>query len=78
MRHVAVSVSAGLPESFGWANKFARLAAWLRLVLTISAERRQLAKLSDRELDDIGITWAQARAESERASFDVPSSRLPK
>lgn len=38
----------------------------------INAERRQLAKLTDQQLSDIGITRAQVQKECKRSVFDLP------
>ncbi len=38
----------------------------------INAERRQLAKLTDQQLSDIGITRSQAQKECKRSVFDLP------
>jgi len=43
---------------------------------SIARERRQLLKMTDSELSDMGITRAQAEQESKRAYFDIPHSRL--
>lgn len=53
-------------------NGISRLA---RLVLGIGAERRQLAALEDWQLEDIGVTRAQADAEAGRAFGDIPAHR---
>ena len=53
-----------------------RLVAWIDLVLQIRRERNQLAGLSDHELCDIGITRAQADAESYRGLSHIPRNRL--
>ena len=39
---------------------------------SINAERRELAKLTDGQLRDIGISRSQAQEECNRAVFDVP------
>ncbi|WP_051588052.1 DUF1127 domain-containing protein [Actibacterium mucosum] len=49
--------------------------SFLRLLNRISAvsrQRRALAKLTDHELEDIGITRAQAEAEAKRPAWDAP------
>ena len=43
----------------------------------VQRERRLLAMLDDRLLRDIGISRADAELEASRASWDVPSERLP-
>lgn len=47
----------------------------LRLYLTVWAERRSLARLGPRQLADLGLTKAQARAESRRPIWDMPTNR---
>ncbi|MEM9145713.1 MAG: DUF1127 domain-containing protein [Pseudomonadota bacterium] len=44
---------------------------WIR----VARERRELARLDRRALDDIGIDPQSARAESERPFWDVPRRR---
>jgi len=53
-----------------WAYRgvFSRMRA-------LSAERRVLLKMTDRELRDIGITRAEAEQEARRPSFDMPRHR---
>lgn len=60
------------------------VADWLRnainrldLCLQIYTERRALAKLSDEQLQDIGIHRADANSECRRSCFDLPRQRLP-
>ncbi|MDA7967099.1 DUF1127 domain-containing protein [Ruegeria sp.] len=43
---------------------------WQRL--GVAKQRRALARLDDRALDDIGITRAQARTEAARPIWDAP------
>ncbi|MBO6521384.1 MAG: DUF1127 domain-containing protein [Rhodospirillales bacterium] len=45
------------------------------LALRIRTERRQLARLSDAALADIGITRAQAMREASRPLTDIPAHR---
>lgn len=54
------------------------LKHWQRHVLryTIMSERRTLARLSDRELEDIGIKRIDAIAESNRHFSDLPDNRV--
>lgn len=47
----------------------ARLFAFVRL----SNERKRLKSLTDAQLDDIGVSRAQAIAEANRALWDAPS-----
>lgn len=53
------------------AGIFARLAA----LFGIAEQRHRLAHLDDAALNDIGITRAQALAESRRPMWDMPKSR---
>ncbi len=50
----------------------ARLRAWMRL----HAERRALARLDPRLLDDIGVTPMEAGSEAMRPFWDTPAGRL--
>lgn len=43
--------------------------------LTVARERRALARLTDRELADIGLDAAAARAEAGRPFWDLPAGR---
>ncbi len=54
---------------------FARLGRLALLAFRVNEERRQLAELEDWQLEDIGITRAQANAEAERAIEDIPAGR---
>ncbi len=47
----------------------------LQLARSVRAERKALAKLTDRELRDIGIARADAEYESKRSSLDLPIRR---
>ena len=54
----------------------ARLATrYLCLCFIIKNERRALAKLTDMELQDIGLHRAEVNAEYKRSFFDVPADR---
>lgn len=51
-------------------------AAWLERLLTIFDMRRtriDLSRLSDAQLDDIGLTRAQVEAELARPAWDIPT-----
>ena len=50
------------------------LAARLRLAVTARAQRAALSRLDDARLADIGISRAQAQAETDRPIWDVPSN----
>ena len=52
-----------------------RLARYLILALRVQAERRQLAMLSDAQLEDMGISRAAADREAGRPLLDVPAHR---
>lgn len=49
------------------------LLAWISYVLQIRSERKVLAEMSDTQLNDIGVTPAQAHQESQKPIWDVPS-----
>jgi len=57
-------------------RSLANLATILAAAENVAAQRRQLLRLDDRALKDIGITRAQAEREARRAYWDLPS--LPK
>jgi hypothetical protein len=48
------------------------LLAYAKTAFAVYAERRELQKLSDSQLQDIGITRAQMQCESNRSFFDLP------
>ncbi|WP_204115717.1 DUF1127 domain-containing protein [Shimia biformata] len=50
-----------------------RKAIGLRALFALARQRRQLARLDDAALKDMGITRADARREAQRAAWDVPS-----
>ncbi len=56
----------GLTDRVKWA------LAHAKTVYAINAERRQLLKLTDDELNDVGITRAQVQKECKRSIFDIP------
>jgi uncharacterized protein YjiS (DUF1127 family) len=66
------------PAAVRTAPRFAPLAlvetvtAWMRL----HAERRALARLDRRLLDDIGVTPMEAGSEAMRPFWDTPAGRL--
>lgn len=43
-----------------------------RDALALGQQRHDLAKLTDAQLDDLGLTRAQAQAEAKRPVWDVP------
>lgn len=45
-------------------------------IASLYRQRRALAELDDRLLDDIGVTKTQARREAERPVWDVPQHWL--
>jgi uncharacterized protein YjiS (DUF1127 family) len=70
-RHSPESIPSELgagaaPYSNRWRTGLSNGAAMVRVWLRRIRSRRELAKLEDRELSDIGISRAQARYESER------------
>jgi uncharacterized protein YjiS (DUF1127 family) len=60
--------SAGTPGAVALLD---RLLAYIE----IAAERRRLASLDDHTLRDIGISRADAMAESGRSFWDIPPGR---
>ena len=56
----------------GWPTRF---AARLALAEQVADERRQLARLDDSLLRDIGIDRACAHRESGRRFWDLPTNR---
>ena len=48
-------------------------SGWLTALLETRKTRRALAKLSAEQLCDIGLTQEQARTESRRTTWDVPT-----
>lgn len=54
----------------------ARLWNALSLMAAVARQRRALARLDDRALDDIGRSPDEARAEAARPVWDVPSQWL--
>lgn len=56
-------------------NLPARLARYVLLALRVRAERRQLAMLSDAQLEDIGVSRADADREAGRPLLDIPAYR---
>jgi len=54
---------------------FQRLGRLALLAFRVSEERRQLAELVDWQLEDIGVTRAQADAEAKRPLEDIPFVR---
>ncbi len=52
------------------------LLARLRNMLSLRAQRRALARLDDRALDDIGLNRDTALSEARRPVWDVPHNWL--
>jgi len=50
------------------------LLATMSNLVAIRRQRRQLRDLDDAMLADLGLTRAQAEAESRRAAWDVPAT----
>ncbi len=61
-------ISAALPQ----ARRLARPRDLLRRWASLHRERRALAALDDRLLDDVGITRAQADREAGRPAWNAP------
>jgi uncharacterized protein YjiS (DUF1127 family) len=51
------------------------LFARLSTLLSVREERRRLASLDERSLQDLGLSAADVERESSRSFFDVPSNR---
>lgn len=64
------STSHGLrihhPRKSAWGRRFL-------IALSLRRERKKLQNLSDAQLTDIGLTRAEANAESARAPWDAPT-----
>ena len=61
-----VATGTGLTDRVKWMLAHAKTA------YQVNAERRHLAKLTDEELADVGITRAQVQQECARSVFDIP------
>ncbi|MEM7068048.1 MAG: DUF1127 domain-containing protein [Pseudomonadota bacterium] len=59
-----------------FVNLLKRFYELEKLKSEIRAERDQLAKLTDQELLDMGITRSQAMREAKRKFNDIPKSRI--
>ncbi len=57
---------SSIPAKIKWLLKHAGTA------YEVSLERRQLLKLTNSELQDIGLTREQVLKESKRSFFDIP------
>lgn len=76
IRRDCIDLSPGV-EVWRWLVDFVRLAVnYLYLCFQIRRERKILAKLMYRELQDIKISSNDAHVESRRSFFDVPVDRL--
>jgi len=53
-----------------------QIISYINLCIEIKREREILAKLTDAELNDIGIHRGDADAEARRSIFDVPEDRM--
>lgn len=60
----------------GFRQVAQKLARTLAVMDEIRLERKMLARLDDRALQDIGIDRATAFDESARGWFDIPTQRL--
>ena len=61
-----------------WMARPTRLFSFALKVLDVIQQRRQLAKLSDHYLADIGITREEAQIEAARPFWDLPSKQFSK
>lgn len=55
----------------GRADRVPAWAGWLRVMLRTISTRRQLARMDDRMLRDIGLSRSEALAEADRAPWDI-------
>ena len=60
-------------EGLNLSGKFHGFLKHLATAYAVSMERRQLLKLTDSQLADIGVTRSQVLEESRRAFFDIPN-----
>ena len=47
---------------------------WLHRLFSVARQRRELARLDDRALSDIGVSRQQAHKEATRPFWDAPES----
>ena len=59
----------------GARGPYKTLFARLSTLLSVWEERRRLASLDERSLQDLGLSAADVERESTRSFFDVPASR---
>lgn len=57
-------------------KRLGRRIAWLWMANRVARERRMLAKLDAKQLEDIGVSRDDARKESARRFSDIPANRL--
>ena len=67
MNAIAMLVEGAMPRS----RIVLPLVTWMQ----VARERRALARLSDRQLADIGLDPVSARAEASRPFWDLPRGR---
>jgi uncharacterized protein YjiS (DUF1127 family) len=60
----------------GIADGIRGLIFALDLALTVRRERRELVRMNDRALKDIGLNRSDAYAEARRPLWDIPRDRL--
>ncbi len=80
--HIVINRSADRKFNFTWCNFYQRLINRLHnyyklqlLRYEIRSERNTLARLTDHELNDIGLQRHEALAESQRDYTDLPDNR---
>ncbi len=73
MSHVSTQPNA-LPHSACTTRKGTSPLSYLQSRLNLSRSRRALLSLSEAQLQDIGLTSAQARAEAKRPAWDIPAN----
>jgi uncharacterized protein YjiS (DUF1127 family) len=75
-RTIDIAVGRAVAASDAHGRRIRVLWARLRLVPAIWRERRALARLTDDELLDVGLTRQQALVESRRRLLDLPAVRV--
>lgn len=55
-----------------FSTRVSALAAWIKRAYSVFRQRQHLARLSARELSDMGLSRDQAQCESARPFWDLP------
>ena len=69
-------LAAYKPPRVPVGKRLGRRLAWLWMANRVARERRMLAKLDARQLEDVGISRHAADKESARRFSDIPANRL--